>query len=167
MKQLLRVIAIDDGYFKPKTKGSTILVGVVSRLDGRVEGILTSAVKVDALDSTNAIAKMVRASKFDKQAAFVLLSGLNFAGFNIVDLPALSRRLGIPCIAVMRKQPNMQKISAALSRFRDNKKRMALIKKAGEIHKGDSVLFQFAGTDEKTARMVLRKTRMHSNIPEP
>jgi len=40
LKPLVRVIGIDDGVFQPREKGQTILVGVVSRLDNKIEGIL-------------------------------------------------------------------------------------------------------------------------------
>ena len=167
MKELLRVLAVDDGYFKPRKKGKTILVGVISRLDGRIEGILSTKIDVDGTDCTAKIIRMLKESKFEKQAQFVLLAGLNSAGFNMVDLPKLNKALGIPCIVAMRKMPRMDKIEAALSRFKDKKKRMGLIEKAGKIFAGKNVFFQFAGTDEKTARAILRKTRKHSNMPEP
>jgi len=160
-------LAIDDGYFKPKKKGKAILVGVVSRLDNRVEGILSTSVKVDGLDSTAKIINLVQKSKFKPQINFLILDGLNFAGFNFVDLPLLSKKLGIPAIAVQRKKPNFDKIEAALSSFKDKKKRLALIEKAGQVHKGKKVFFQFCGADQKTIKTVLTKTTKYGNLPEP
>lgn len=167
MKHLLRVLAIDDGYFKPRQKGETILVGVVSRLDSQIEGILSTKVQVDGLDSTKQISSMLLNSKFSNQISFILLSGLNFAGFNIVDLKKLFARTGIPIIIVFRKMPRMHKIEAALGKFRDWKKRMNLIAQAGEIFHCSKIHFQVHGTDAKTAASVLRKTIKHSNLPEP
>jgi len=167
VKQLPRVLAIDDGYFKPRQKGKAILVGVVSRLDGRIEGILSTDVKVDGLNSTLRIASMLSKSKFRQQVSFILLDGVNFAGFNIVDVEKLHKKLGIPVIIVFRKMPRMQKIKRALEKFKDKKKRMQLIRNAGEIHKFNSIHFQFHATDLKTAKTVLRKTIKYSNLPEP
>jgi len=167
MKKLLRVLAIDDGFFSPKKKGSAIIVGVVSRLDSRVEGILSSSVKVDGLDSTRKIISLLQKSKFKTQANFLILDGLNFAGFNIADLEKLNKELGIPAIAVMRRKPNMKKIEMALSNFKDSKKRLALIQKAGPILKAKKVCFQFSGGKEKEIKEILNKTGKHGNLPEP
>ena len=167
MKGLLRVLAIDDGFFKPRQKGKVLLAGVVSRLDNRIEGIVSTTVSVDGLDSTRKIIEMLEKSKFKSQVNFLILDGLNFAGFNIVDLPKLSKKLGIPAIAVLRKRPRMQKIEKALSSFKDKSKRMKLIEKAGEIHTGKKIFFQCAGADRKTVKTVLAKTTKWSNLPEP
>ena len=45
LKPLIRVIAFDDGHFTPKTKGEAFLVGVISRLDNRVEGIVSTKIE--------------------------------------------------------------------------------------------------------------------------
>ena len=113
------------------------------------------------------LAEMIEKSKFKSQASFLILDGINFAGFNIVDLPLLSKRLGIAVIAVQRKKPRMQRIEKALDKFKDKKKRMELIEKAGEIYPSGKIFFQCFGTDRKTVKTVLAKTTKYSNIPEP
>lgn len=167
MKGLVRVLALDDGFFKPKQKGSAILVGVLSRVDGRVEGILSTKVKVDGLDSTQKILRMLEKSKFLPQIDFLILDGLNFAGFNLVDLPQLHERLSVPVIAVQRKKPRMQRIGQALSHFKDKKKRLALIENAGPVFRAKKVFFQFQGGNQKTVKEVLAKTTKNGNLPEP
>ena len=89
MKQFCRVIGIDDGFFKPGTKTKTLLVGVIYRLGHTVEGIVSSEIKVDSFDSTKQIASMLNKKKFSSQISFIILSGVNFAGFNIVDIEKL------------------------------------------------------------------------------
>jgi len=163
----LRILAIDDGAFKPKQKGKALLVGVISRQADRIEGILSTSVKVDGLDSTKKIIKMLQESRFKKEVDFLILNGINFAGFNLVDLPLLSKELGIPAIAVLRKKPRMQKIEHALSNFPDKKKRMQLIEKAGEIFKADKVFFQCQGAEPETIKTVLAATVKYSSLPEP
>ncbi len=167
MKGLLRVLALDDGSFKPRQKGNALLVGVVSRLDCLIEGIVSTKVKVDGLDSTKKIVALLQKSKFKSQINFVLLDGLNFAGFNIVDLPFLSKELGVPVIAVLRKKPRMDKIREALSCFKDGKKRLALIEKAGPVMESGKIFFQASGTDAKTVKTVLSKITKCGNLPEP
>jgi len=167
LKGLLRVLAVDDGYFKPGKKGKALLVGVLSRVDGRIEGIVSTKLEVDGLDSSKQIAKMIKKSKFSSQVNFLILDGVNFAGFNIVDMPFLHKELGIPIISIIRKRPRMEKIEAALSNFEDGKKRLALIASAGKIHKAGNIFFQFAGSDRKTVKTVLVKTTKYGNLPEP
>ena len=167
MKGLLRVLAIDDGFFRPREKGKAILVGVVSRLDNRVEGILSTSVRVDGLDSTSKIISLVEKSRFRGQINFILLDGLNFAGFNLVDLEKLHESLGIPAISVLRKRPRMEKIERALANFKDVRKRLRLIEKAGPVLKAKKVFFQFKGSDEKTVKAILSKTAKTGNLPEP
>ncbi len=167
IKPFIRVIAFDDGFFKPRTKSLTHLVGVVYRADNRIEGLLSTKISVDSLDSTRKIIKLLSKSRFLDQIAFILLSGINFAGFNIVDVEKLNRELGKPVIIVFRKKPNFKKIFSALEKFKDSKRRIALINKAPKVHSFNGIHFQFIGTNIVAARQVIKKCLVHSNLPEP
>jgi len=167
LKGLLRVLALDDGFFQPRQKGKCLLVGVLSRLDNRVEGIVSTTVKVDGLDSTKKIIELVKKSKFQPQTNFLLLDGLSFAGFNLVDLPLLSKELQIPAIAVQRKKPRLKEIEKALQNFKDGKKRLKLVEKAGPFYSSGKIFFQCCGIEPKTVKTVLAKTTKWSNLPEP
>jgi hypothetical protein len=167
LKGLLRVLALDDGFFKPKEKGSALLVGVVSRLDLRFEGLVSTCVEVDGLDSTQKIIDLVQGSKFGPQIKLILLDGLNFAGFNLVDLPKLSKELSVPAVAVLRKKPRMGEIRKALAGFKDKGKRLELIEKAGPVFEAGNIFFQHHGGDRKAIKAVLAKTTKNGNLPEP
>ena len=56
---------------------------------------------------------MLLRSKFLAQLHLILLDGISMGGFNIIDLPELSERLGLPCVSVMRHLPNFSKIQVA------------------------------------------------------
>ncbi|MCD6478970.1 MAG: DUF99 family protein [Candidatus Diapherotrites archaeon] len=169
IKENIRAIGIDDGYFKPRTKGSTKIVAVLLRADCRLEGILCEEITIDGLDSTARITKMLKQNeeKFLKQASVLFLDGVNFAGFNIVDVDALHSALKLPIIIVFRRMPKMREIFAALERFEDRNLRMRLIKKAGEIHKADKIFFQCRGVEASTAKQLIKKFSIHSHLPEP
>ncbi len=167
LKGLLRVLALDDGFFKPGEKGNALLVGVVSRLDLRFEGVVSTSVNVDGLDSTKKIIQLVKNSKFRPQVNFLLLDGLNFAGFNLVDLPKLNEELSVPAIAVLRKKPRLEEIKKALAGFKDKEKRLELIEKAGPVFEAGEIFFQHAGGDRKAIKAVLAKTTKNGNLPEP
>ncbi|MBN1941592.1 MAG: DUF99 family protein [Candidatus Diapherotrites archaeon] len=168
MKPFFRVLAVDDGAFKPHTKSGTILVGVVYRAEKHlVEGIVSSRVRVDGFDSTKQIVGMLRKPKFKTQINFLILSGINFAGFNIADIKEIFAKTKIPVITVFRKKPRMEKIKAALSKLTRSKKRWGLIEQAGAVNAFKKIYFQFYGCTEADAKTVLRKTVLHSNLPEP
>ena len=161
------MLGIDDGSFVPKTNSSTFIVGVVFRLDNRVEGILSEKVKVDSLNSTQKIISMLSKSKFKFNISYILLDGITVAGFNILDIEKLCNELKIPIIIAFRKKPNLKKINSALKKFKDYKKRKKLIEKAGPIYNTGKIFFQCFGTDEKTARTILKRCSYFSNLPEP
>ncbi|MFH1544656.1 MAG: DUF99 family protein [archaeon] len=166
MKSLIRVIGIDDGYFSSK-KGTTLLVGVIYRLDNRVEGILSQKIKVDGKDSTKKIIKMVKDSKFTSQIKCVFLHGVNFAGFNVADVKELNKKLRVPIITCFRRNPDMKGIRRALSNLSDSGKRFNLILNAGKIYKAERIHFQCTGIEATEAKAMIKKCRVHSLLPEP
>lgn len=167
LKPMIRIIAFDDGYFTPRLTTHTSLVGIVYRLDGMIEGLLHSTIEVDSLDSTNTIIKMISSSRFKLQIAAIMLAGINFAGFNIVDVEKLHKKLKVPVVIVFRKKPNLKKINSALKVFRNSRKRISLIKKGGKIHSYNNIHFQCKGCKADVAKQLIKKTVVHSNMPEP
>jgi len=167
LKPLMRVLAFDDGFFEPKKKGRALLVGVLSRFDNRIEGIVSTQIAVDGFDSTKKILQLFANSRFGEQAQFIFLSGLNFAGFNIVDVQLLFKKTKKPVVVVFRKKPNLEKFFSAIKKTRSAEKRLLLAKKAGRIFSAGTVFFQAIGLEEKSARELIKRLCRHSNLPEP
>ena len=65
MKEQVRVLGIDDAPFS-FDDGRVPIVGVVVRLPGYVEGVMTSEVAVDGDDADRAIIDMVLRSAWPK-----------------------------------------------------------------------------------------------------
>lgn len=166
LKQKARVIGFDDGFFIPKTQGTAPLIGLIQRIDGRVEGCLATQASIDGLDSTNKIISILSKSRFRKQVKAVMLSGINFAGFNIVDVKKLHSSLKLPIIIVFRKKPSLERIFNALKQFKDSGKRIKLIKAGGRIFKGNAYYYQCIGIQEKEAMLLIKRNQMHSIMPE-
>ena len=120
IKQALSVIAFDDGWFQPRKKGQALLVGVVYRLDHRLEGLLSTRVQVDGWNVSEKIIELVKNSKFKPQAKYLLFSGLNFAGFNVLDLKKVFRELKIPLIVVFRKKFSLEKMLSQTEKVYQN-----------------------------------------------
>jgi Protein of unknown function DUF99 len=61
--------------------------------DERLDGVLSCHVHRDGANATKRLAGCIRQSRFYPQLHAVLLQGIAFAGFNAVDIHALSARL--------------------------------------------------------------------------
>lgn len=165
-KKLVRAIGIDDGHFRSRIDSTTLLVGVIMRGNSLVEGIISTSVKVDGLDSTEKILSLIEKTKFKEQIRAVFLSGVNFAGFNIADIKKITKKLKVPVIVVFRREPRMQKIFKALQRFKDKKKRIKLFKNAGQIHYSGKIFFQCT-CSKKEALELIKCFTSTSKLPEP
>lgn len=162
----MNVIGFDDAPFsKAAQRVDVPLVGVVTA-GGRVDGLLVGRVRRDGANSTRVMAALVSGSKFRQHVRAVLLQGIAVGGFNVVDVHALHRMLGIPVLVVARRQPDLVAIRAALSRLRAGARRLQLIERAGPMQPLRGVWVQTAGLSPAEAEDVLAKTTVHGSLPE-
>lgn len=165
LNKTIRVIGFDDAPFCKKHNLEVNIGGVVCA-NTRFEGMLWGEVSKDGDNATEVVSQLLEQSKFHQQVNLVLLDGIAFGGFNIVDLNSLSKRLNRPCIAVMRRLPDLAAIDSALKIFNDYQRRVALLKKAGEIYQIKGFTFQVAGTDANTAAVALNQLTDKGKVPE-
>ena len=172
IKSEIRILGVDDGKFIPHTEGVVAVVGVVYRGGYLFEGIIRTEVTIDGLDATEKIADMIKNSLYYRQLRTVVLDGITFAGFNVVDINNLSSKIDIPIIAVTRKKPDLNEIKSALIKLPDFEKRWQAIINAGEFieikpRNGTNAIYvQIAGILREDAEKIIRKTSTQSNIPE-
>lgn len=160
------VIGFDDFPFLRHQRGNVRVVGVV--YNGlRLEGVLSGQIRRDGRNSTRVLSGLIRHSKFYPSLQLVLLQGIALGGFNVVDIRALSENLGLPVLVVSRRKPNLAAIEEALRKVRGGKAKWQLIQKAGAIEHVAGVYVQCAGLTLKQAEQVIRRTAVHSRIPEP
>jgi hypothetical protein len=162
MKAGARVLGIDDSPFTESDE-SVLVVGVVWR-SGVVEGVLSTHVKRDGLDSTKKLERMIRKSKFRQQLRMIVIHGTTLAGFNIVDIRKLSRSLALPVIAVTKRKPHAGKVKNALKNLQDSEMRWKLLESAGHILKIGGLYAHIAGIDSKDAKELLSS---FGGMPEP
>jgi len=171
IKSEIRILGIDDAPFTPRSEEDVLLVGTVFRGGQWLDGVLTTTVRVDGDDATERIIEMVNGSRHLDQLRVIMLDGLTFGGFNVVDIVELSERTGLPVIVVVRKHPDMERIRRALKhRFPDWKARWRIIERAGRIHRlesEDPIYIQTAGIDPDDAAEIVRLSTTRSSIPEP
>src|SRR6476646_4577913 len=112
-RALANVIGFDDAPHARGGRGSVLLVGVVCART-RLDGVLVSRVRRDGADSTRTMIAMVEGSQFRGSVQAVLLQGIAVAGFNVVDVHALHRALGLPVLVIARKRPALAAMRTAL-----------------------------------------------------
>ena len=165
LKKQLRVIGFDDAPFSKQSDSYVNVSGVVCS-NTRFEGMVWGEVERDGNDATECLIDLVTKNKFHTQLHAVLIDGIAFGGFNIIDLPKLSEKSSLPCITVMRKLPNLIAVDNALRNFSDYESRIKLIKKAGEIYNHSPFYFQCAGIDAQSAGLILERVTDNGNVPE-
>ena len=164
--RVIRVIGFDDAPFERHGKIPVPVAGVVCATD-RFEGMLWDHVEPDGFDANEVLAARLESSKFHEQLHAIFLDGVAVAGFNVVDVPALSLRLDLPVITVMRRRPDWTAIEAALQNVDNPEEKRSTMKRAGEIHQGDHIFFQSFALSSETARKLLSFTTREGHIPEP
>jgi uncharacterized protein len=164
--RVLRAIGFDDAPFRRRRGGRAHVAGVVCA-DTRFEGMVWGHVRQDGWDATEALARLLVGGKFLPQIHLVLLDGLSFGGFNLVDLEALALRVGRPCVAVMRRPPDLAAVERAVRRLPRPERRLALLARAGPVHLHPSFAFQVRGADPDAIADALRRLTDRGNVPEP
>jgi len=172
VKPEIRVLGVDDGFFIPHTKGTVDVIGVVYRGGYWLDGVMRTEVTIDGTDATEKIASMIKESPHHDQLRVVVLNGITFAGFNVVDINELYKRVNLPVMAVTREKPNFAEIKKALENLPERERRWKAIENAGNIIKvktrntEEAVYAQIAGVSQKDAEKILRTTSSRSNVPE-
>ena len=172
IKPEIRVLGIDDGVFTPHVKGLVPVVGVVFRGGYWLDGVIHTKVEVDGFDATEKIASMIINSPHYKQLRVIMLDGITFAGFNVVNIRQLNSEIKLPVIAVTREKPNFAEIREALKNLPESEERWKIMKSAGKMFEvstrseNEKVYMQTSGILEEDARKILQLTSTRSSVPE-
>jgi endonuclease V-like protein UPF0215 family len=170
IKQEIRILGIDDAPFPPHTKNKVMLIGTIFRGGTWLDGVLRTYISGDGTDSTANIIQMINGSRHKDQIGVIMLDGITFGGFNVVNIKEIFDETGIPVIVAMRKFPNFEKIKKALMRFEDCKERWNFMQEAGTVYKienAEPIYIQIRGIDIEDAREIVDISTTRSAIPEP
>lgn len=162
----MRAIGFDDAPFVRRRGAKVELAGVVCR-GTRFEGLLWGHTRKDGWGATEAMAGMLRGSKYLPQIHLVLLDGIAVGGLNVVDLPALAEAVKRPCVAVMRRRPDMAAMQRAIERLPNPARRLARLRRAGPIHERPPFVFQVHGLGVDATADALRRLTDVGHVPEP
>lgn len=165
LNRAIRVIGFDDAPFV-RRRGSRVAISGIVCANTRFEGMVWGYVRQDGWNATDTICQLLIGSKFLPQLHILLLDGIAFGGFNIVDLPLLSQRLALPCVSVMRHLPNLSAMETALRRLPQPEKRLKILQRAGTIHAFPPFYFQVCGETPEVISGVLQRLTDCGNVPE-
>ena len=161
----IRAIGFDDAPFQRHQPGKANLAGIVCA-NTRFEGMVWGELQPDGWDATEVICNLLLGKKFLPQLHLVLLDGIGFGGFNLINLPQLAHKLELPCVAVMRRLPKLAKMKQAMSRLPNYQQRLAILEQAGEIYVHKPFVFQVAGEKPEIIAKALEKLTDRGKVPE-
>ncbi|MEM7553937.1 MAG: DUF99 family protein [Cyanobacteria bacterium P01_A01_bin.84] len=161
----IRVIGFDDAPFIRGAGGNVNLAGIVCA-GTRFEGMLWGEVEQDGLDATQNVCKLLLGSKFLPQLHIVLIDGIGFGGFNLVNLPELRNTIQLPCVAVMRRLPDLDAVKKAMIRLPHFEHRQELLRLAGNIYEYPPFVFQVCGEEPEIIAKVLENLTDCGKVPE-
>ena len=167
------VVGVEDGSFYREAFNcnaeETLLVCVLFR--GRwIESFETDTIKVDGLDASNKLITMLNQWTFDA----VMLAGVSFAGFNLVDPTLVFEEFGKPVIVMSRTKPDSIAVkNALLQHFEDWRVRWGVFEKLGPVHPIVSMpdepplYVEVVGATPNWAAKLIRASVACCRIPEP
>jgi uncharacterized protein len=170
-KTHLRIVAVDDGAFR-RRQARAPLVALVWSAPDEIEGVVIGSVEVDGRDATERIAELVRATRQFEGIRCVLLDGITFGGFNVVDLDRLARDLERPVVAVTRDRPDFDLMHAALRKYfpRDAASRWRRLRRHRlfQVPSGERpILAAAVGCTRADAIALLQRATRRGRWPEP
>jgi endonuclease V-like protein UPF0215 family len=162
---VLRAVGFDDAPFT-RGGGDVGLAGVVCA-GTRFEGLVWGRLRADGWNATEVILRLLVGGKFLPQLHLVLTDGIAFGGLNVVDLEALATGLGRPCVAVMRRPPDLAAVERALRRLPRPGRRLELLRRAGPVHRHGPFTFQVRGAEPEATGRALARLTDRGAVPEP
>src|SRR6266581_6489408 len=162
------VIGIDDGPFTKQQETAPL---VAALLEGpHLQKVHATRITVDGLDATEKALGLLRRWKPFPN----LLSGVTFAGFNLIDPHILHRSYRVPVIVVVGSRPDNRAVKRALVKhFPDWKRRWRIISSLGPLRTVRTSLgeppiyFEFFGCSRREATSLLKAYSYISRLPEP
>jgi len=171
--QEFRVVGVEDGGFSRKLQGCGVqkALFVCVLLRGKwINDFQMDMITVDGLDATDKLTSMLRRWSFDA----VMLAGVSFAGFNLVDPTIVFEEFNKPLIVISRTKPNNVTVKNALRRhFEDWRVRWSVFEKLGSVYEVVSmpaeapVYVEVIGAELDWASKLIRATSVCCRVPEP
>ena len=164
------MVGVEDGGFSIESDIQKALLVTVLLHGTSIIDFQMKSIRVDGLDATEKLISMLRRWSFDS----VILAGVSFAGFNLIDPNAIFKEFEKRVVVVARTKPNNAAVKTALlQHFEDWKARWGVIEKLGPVHEIISlpneppIYTEIIGADLNWARNLLRELSTCCRVPEP
>jgi endonuclease V-like protein UPF0215 family len=166
-------VGVQDGSFEAFRRGSARAIQYTSFCLTKVSGsfvhdIRLGCITVDGLDATDILLDKLDGWCYD----VIILGGVTFAGFNVVDVEYLYKSTGVPVIVFLNREPDKDATLRALRKhFLDWETRWSRFEALGGFHElwlndGPSVFFEVIGASRDFAEKVLREQAVNGRVPE-
>jgi endonuclease V-like protein UPF0215 family len=161
------VLGIDDAPFHKGQDRPVRLIGVLMEGNDVVEGIAFAQFPVDGEDATGFLAGWIGTLPWRKAIQAVVLGGITLAGLGLVDIDGLARELGIPVLAVTRREPGASRLPAALTAA-GLRERLPIARRSPRaIRVRPGLYLAWTGTTAARAVALVEATLRKSRMPEP
>ena len=169
----LEVVGIDDGFFPPHFKGRGLrtVIAAVYCVDTFPIDVRISTVTVDFDDVDTIIVNLI--NSFKRDVTLILLDGVTYAGFNVVNPYKVHNSLGIPIIVIFKHELRLEDIKSALiNHFTDWSRRFNIINKVYSssievVTKWKPIRVFSLGIPIQRAIDIVMNLQVTSSIPEP
>jgi len=172
----IRFLGVEDGSFSPREfqrRGKALLCMVL--MDGFCfQRVFFRHVEVDGLDATE---KLIEVAEKCKPLTAILLGGVTFAGFNIIDPVEAYEKLQVPVIVCTDEKPDNQAVLNALTKhFKDWRERWRIFERLAEASpiyevklnpSENPVYMEVVGAELQEVLEKLKRITVRGRIPEP
>ena len=166
-RRISHVVGFDDAPFERSHSGDVLVVGAVFA-GNRLDGVISTKVRRDGANAAQRLIDCLTGSKYFDQLQAILLQGIAFAGFNVVDLQRLHEATGLPVLVVARYRPDLQAIrKALLEKVPGGARKWRLIEAAGPMEPMAGLYVQRCGITPGNAARLLASLQQNSQLPEP
>jgi len=177
-KNTVKAVGFEDGFFPPKLKEvrgqQTVLAAVLTENITPKSAVL-NLIEIDGLDATEKALATIQTLNIKYSVNIVLLGGITYAGFNIIDPVEIFETFNIPVIVVTDEEPSDEEVKRALKKhFIDWKERFSIFKKfrkLAKIHRirkdKGKLYIQPLGISCVEAENLVLKLILKGKYPEP
>jgi len=165
----MQIVGVEDGSFQKGIIRKALLAAVLFK-GLEIESVKVTKITVDGLDATKKLAEILRKWEFDA----VLLAGVSFAGFNLINPAVINEKFEKPIIIVARTKPDNKAVKRALrGHFKDWRIRWEVFEKLGSVYKlavlanEPPIYVETIGAGVKWAYNLIQALSVCGRLPEP
>ena len=158
---------VDDAPFDKRQPGPVPIVGVAMEGPDVIESVALSEFPVDREGATEYLAAWIGGLRARPMLQALILGGITIAGLGVVDVTALSQRLGLPVLIVTRHDPAGSDLADAL-RAAGLSHRLDVLERTPRAYRiGAGLYLAHAGGTRVEAERLAAATLGKARLPEP